>query len=144
MLQQIYPQVQHDFQYELNKDMTIAAAHYIPHEDAGQCQYIHGHTYFINITIAGDELGDSGFLVNFRRVKELVHNRFDHSVLNNDKALFNDEDGNFFPSTEVIARTVYEIIQAELDGLAHKPQCVQVFVRETPTSYVVYRPKKKA
>ncbi len=61
MIQQIYPQVIHPFRYELNKDMQIAAAHFIPHEAAGQCANMHGHTYFINITVAGDELDDSGF-----------------------------------------------------------------------------------
>lgn len=144
MLQQIYPQVQHDYQYELNKDMHISAAHYIPNEQAGKCRNVHGHTYFINITIAGDQLDESGFLVNFARVKELVHNRFDHKIMNDAKDLFNEEDPNFFPTTEVVARTIWEIIQADLEQLPHNPQCIQVFVRETPTSYVVFRPKKKA
>jgi 6-pyruvoyltetrahydropterin/6-carboxytetrahydropterin synthase len=143
MLQQIYPQVQHEFQYELNKDMQLAAAHYIPHEEAGKCRNVHGHTYFINVTIAGDELDDSGFLVNFGRIKELIHNRFDHTLMNDAKDLFNEEDSNFFPTTEVVARTIYEIIQADLEQRPNKPQCVQVFVRETPTSYVVFKPKKK-
>ncbi|MDT4002899.1 6-carboxytetrahydropterin synthase QueD, partial [Staphylococcus aureus] len=25
----------------------------------------------------------------------------------------------------------------------HQPKCIQVFVRETPTSYVVFRPKEQ-
>ena len=29
----------------------------------------HGHTYFVNITIAGDELDHNGFLVNFADLK---------------------------------------------------------------------------
>jgi 6-pyruvoyltetrahydropterin/6-carboxytetrahydropterin synthase len=28
-----------------------------------------------------------------------------------------------------------------LKTLPHQPRCLQVVVRETPTSYVVYRPK---
>ncbi|MDT2047583.1 MULTISPECIES: 6-carboxytetrahydropterin synthase QueD [Bacillaceae] len=142
MLQQIYPQVVHPYSYELNKDMNFAAAHFVPHESAGKCQQVHGHTYFVNLTIAGDELDSSGFLVNFATLKKIVSGQFDHTLLNDHKHLFNEEDANDFPTSEVIARKIYELVQAHLDALENKPVCVQVFVRETPTSYVVYRPKK--
>ncbi|WP_243291701.1 6-carboxytetrahydropterin synthase QueD [Bacillus sp. FJAT-47783] len=142
MLQQIYPQVQHDYLYELNKDMQFAAAHFIPSEAAGNCQNTHGHTYFVNVTIAGDELDDAGFLVNFSVLKKLIHGQFDHTVLN-EHPYFSNTNSNQFPTTEVVARTIFEMIQHELDELPNKPKCVQVFVRETPTSYVVYRPKKE-
>ncbi|CAM3961888.1 6-pyruvoyl trahydropterin synthase family protein [Alicyclobacillus pomorum] len=141
MLQQFYPQVQHDFRYELNKDMHLSTAHYIPDEGAGVCQRVHGHTYFINVTVAGDELDSSGFLINFKLLKELVHERWDHRLLNDDP-LFSATDGNHFPTTEVVARKVWEIVQEVLDSKPNKPVCVQVVVRETPTSYVVFRPKK--
>ena len=141
MMQQIYPVVSHNFAFELNKDFHFAAAHYIPSTDAGKCQHTHGHTYFSNITIVGDTLDQSGFLVNFKTIKDLIHGRFDHSVLNQDEA-FSDKDPTYFPTTEVVARTIYEIIQTYLDTLENKPKCIQVFLRETPTSYCIYRPKE--
>ncbi len=136
MIQQFYPQVQHSYRYELNKDMHLAAAHFIPHEQAGKCQHLHGHTYFINVTIGGDELNELGFLVDFKRIKDLVHRRYDHTNLNE-----HDEFSRLFPTTERVAEQIWKTIQAELQRLAHKPNCLQVVVRETPTSYVVYRPK---
>ncbi|SFE27242.1 6-pyruvoyltetrahydropterin/6-carboxytetrahydropterin synthase [Paenibacillus catalpae] len=142
MIQQIYPSVQHPFQYELNKDMQFAAAHSIPSEEAGHCARVHGHTYFANVTIAGDELDSSGFLVNFAAIKKLIHNRFDHTYLNDHQDVFDNNDPNRFPTTEVVARTIYEIVQAYLDETSNKATCVQVFLRETPTSYCIYRPKK--
>lgn len=69
LLSQIYPQAQHPYSFELNKDMHISAAHFIPRESAGACSRVHGHTYTVNITVAGDELDDSGFLVNFSVLK---------------------------------------------------------------------------
>ncbi|GLX69429.1 6-carboxytetrahydropterin synthase QueD [Paenibacillus glycanilyticus] len=144
MIQQIYPSVQHPFQYELNKDMQFAAAHSIPSEEAGHCARVHGHTYFANVTIAGDELDTSGFLVNFAAVKKLIHNRFDHTYLNDHVDVFDNNDPNRFPTTEVVARTIYEIVQSFLDETPNKATCVQVFLRETPTSYCIYRPKKVA
>jgi len=140
MIQQIYPQTTHPFQYELNKDMHFSAAHYVPSESAGECRKLHGHTYFVNVTIAGDELDESGFLVNFSLVKELIHKRFDHSSLNEHTELFNDEDPSRFPTTENVARVIYEITQEYLDRASNKAHCVQIFLRETPTSYVVFRP----
>ncbi|TDL34904.1 6-carboxytetrahydropterin synthase QueD [Jeotgalibacillus sp. S-D1] len=140
MIQQIYPAPTHEYSYELNKDFHFAAAHSIPDDEAGKCRYVHGHTYYANITVAGDELNSSGFLVNFKTIKELLHDRFDHGVLNDDER-FSHEESNRFPTTEVVARVMYEIIQEHLDLTANKPTCLQIFLRETPTSYVIYRPK---
>lgn len=140
MIQQIYPSVAHSFRYELNKDMQFAAAHYVPSESAGACSRVHGHTYFVNVTVVGDELDESGFLVNFSTIKKLIHDRFDHSILNDHSSLFSDDDPNRFPTTENVARTIYELMRDYLADTVNKPQCVQIFLRETPTSYVIYRP----
>ncbi|HLG27225.1 MAG TPA: 6-carboxytetrahydropterin synthase QueD [Paenisporosarcina sp.] len=136
MIQQFYPQTPHSFRFELNKDMHLSAAHFIPHDDAGNCQYMHGHTYFINITIAGDQLDEMGFLIDFKVIKSLVHKRYDHTVLND-----HPEFKQKFPTTEQVAHEIWVTIDNKLKTLSHQPRCLQVLVRETPTSYVVYRPK---
>ena len=144
MLQQVYPAAQHNYCYELNKDFQFAAAHFVPADEAGKCRQLHGHTYYANVTVAGDELDTAGFLVNFAIIKQLIHDRFDHTLLNDDKESFSDVNPERFPTTEVVARTICEIVQRYLDGTANRPQCVQVYLRETPTSYCIYRPKRKA
>lgn len=136
MIQQFYPQTPHSFRYELNKDMHLSAAHFIPHDGAGNCQYMHGHTYFINITIAGDQLDDMGFLIDFKEIKTLVHKKYDHTVLND-----HPEFKQKFPTTEQVAEEIWITIHNRLKTLSHNPKCLQVLVRETPTSYVLYRPK---
>lgn len=136
-MQQIYPIVTHPYQFELNKDFNFSAAHYIPFEEAGKCIRTHGHTYYVNLTIAGNTLDKCGFLVNFRDLKKLVHEQFDHYLLN-DLPAFKDKS----PSTEIVAQTIYHIIQKELNQRENQPKCVQVYLRETPSSYVVYRPKE--
>lgn len=140
MIQQIYPSVAHPFRYELNKDLQFAAAHYVPSERAGKCSRVHGHTYFVNVTIAGNQLDETGFLADFSALKKIIHDRFDHSLLNEHAEFFDNEDADRFPTTEIVARTICDLIQAYLDQTENKPVCVQVFVRETPTSYVLYRP----
>ncbi len=39
--------------------------------------------YFVNLTIVGDKLDDTGFLVNFSHLKKMIHGKFDHQLLNN-------------------------------------------------------------
>lgn len=137
MMQQFYPQVQHSYRFELNKDMHFSAAHFIPHEEAGKCQKMHGHTYHINVTIGGNELDSLGFLIDFKHLKNLIHKKYDHSVLN-DHPEFKDH----FPTTERLAEQIWTSIQEILRTKANQPSCLQVIVRETPTSYVIYRAER--
>lgn len=145
-MQQFYPQPPgHDFQYELHKDMNFAAAHFIPNGKAGKCHTMHGHTYWVDVTIAGDELNDIGMLVNFADVKDLIHGRYDHNVLNSFPEYTGDHtEPHLMPTTEVVAQNIYEIVENHLHKeTTNKPTCLQVLVRETPTSYVLYRPTKE-
>ncbi|QAY65217.1 6-carboxytetrahydropterin synthase QueD [Paenibacillus protaetiae] len=141
MIQQIYPCVPHHYRYELNKDFQFAAAHYIPDEAAGKCARLHGHTYFANVTVGGDQLDETGFLVNFSEIKKLIHDRFDHTSLNEHTDLFHERSAESYPTTENVARIMAELVQQYLDNKGNGAECLQIFLRETPTSYVVYRPK---
>jgi len=138
MIQQYYPQPQHAYRFELNKDMHFSAAHFIPHDDAGKCKMMHGHTYTINVTIGGNELDSLGFLIDFKQLKNLIHKKYDHTVLN-DHPEFKEN----FPTTERLAEQLWISIQDELRTRENKPVCLQVIVRETPTSYVAYRPTQE-
>lgn len=138
-----YPQPpQHNYQFELNRDMDFSAAHYVPNQLAGVCANVHGHTYFVNLTIAGNELDETGFLVNFSTLKKIVHGRYDHTLLNDHKEFDVEFNGNphKYPTTEVVARRIWYIVQQFLSQKPNKPVCLQVFLRETPTSYVLFRP----
>lgn len=139
MMQQFYPQVHHSYRFELNKDMHFSAAHFIPDEDAGKCQRMHGHTYHINITIGGNELDSTGFLIDFKQLKNLIHDKYDHSILND-----HPEFQKYYPTTERLAEQIGKSIQDVLRTRNNRPVCLQVIVRETPTSYVVYRPVQEA
>lgn len=136
-MQQLYPQVNHNYAFELNKDINFSAAHFIPNEKAGVCSRVHGHTYFANVTIGGNELDETGFLVNFRDIKSIINDTFDHRLMNDLEAFQGTP-----PSTESVAKLIFEKIEAHLDTLSHGPKVLQVYLRETPTSYVLYRGKR--
>nr|WP_237605534.1 MULTISPECIES: 6-carboxytetrahydropterin synthase QueD [Salinicoccus] len=133
----MYQTPAHDYQYELNKDLNFSAAHYVPDERAGKCSRVHGHTYFVNITIAGDELDDLGFLVNFSSLKSLISDAFDHTLLNEHER-FKERP----PTSETLAETIYDMVETFIAGLDNRPVCLQIYLQETPTSYVIYRPKE--
>ncbi|MBO1914911.1 6-carboxytetrahydropterin synthase QueD, partial [Microvirga sp. 3-52] len=97
------------YRFELNKDMHFSAAHFIPNEDAGKCQMMHGHTYYINVTIGGNKLDSSGFLIDFKIIKDLIHKKYDHSVLND-----HPEFQTNFPTTERLAEQISQSIQIVL------------------------------
>lgn len=137
MMQQLYPQVNHNYAFELNKDINFSAAHFIPNEKAGVCSRVHGHTYFANVTIGGNELDEMGFLVNFRDIKSIINDTFDHRLMNDLHAFENTP-----PSTESVAKLIFEKIEAHLNTLPHEPKVLLVYLRETPTSYVLYRGKR--
>ncbi|MDJ1111158.1 6-pyruvoyl tetrahydropterin synthase family protein [Macrococcus sp. S115] len=137
MMQQLYPQVNHNYAFEMNKDINFSAAHFIPNEKAGVCSRVHGHTYFANVTIGGNELDEMGFLVNFRDIKSIINDTFDHRLMNDLEAFQGTP-----PSTESVAKLIFEKIEAHLDTLSHGPKVLQVYLRETPTSYVLYRGKR--
>ncbi|UJS28365.1 6-pyruvoyl tetrahydropterin synthase family protein [Macrococcoides canis] len=137
MMQQLYPQVDHNYAFELNKDINFSAAHFIPNEQAGVCSRVHGHTYFANVTIGGDALDAMGFLVNFRDIKSIISDTFDHRLINE-----LPEFQHTPPSTELVAKLIYDKIDAHLNTLEHGPKVLQVYLRETPTSYVLYRGKR--
>jgi 6-pyruvoyltetrahydropterin/6-carboxytetrahydropterin synthase len=143
-LHQYYPSTAHNYPYELNKDFVFSAAHFVPHEGAGGCSRVHGHNYTVNLTIVGDSLDEMGFLANFSELKKLVHKRYDHTLMNDHKEYTHDfnHSPDYFPTTEVVAENIYRIVQKYLYEKENRPQCIQVIVRETDTSYVVYRPTR--
>jgi len=137
-----YPlHMNYNARYQLNNEITFSAAHFIPTESAGKCARIHGHNYVVNITIVGNQLNENGFLVDFKTIKQLIHDRFDHTLLNDHEEFKTEHSNSFMPSSERVAEVIWNIIQKYLSTLQNKPTCVQVLLRETPTSYVIFRPQ---
>lgn len=98
--------------YELKIVTHFAAAHQL-REYEGGCERLHGHNWSIEVFVEGDTLGDDGLLVDFRVVKDAtqrVLDVLDHRFLN-DLDPFRTEN----PSSENIARYIFERLAAELD-----------------------------
>ena len=120
--------------YELAVRDHFDAAHALPGYD-GPCQYLHGHTWDVEVVVAGGMLDEVGMLYDFKDAKRDLHGvleNFDHRCLN-DVPPFDEIN----PTAEHLARVVF--YELEKTFPAHI-SLMEVAVWESPAAKVVYRP----
>ena len=82
----------------IHANLRFSAAHMIPEHES--CGVIHGHSYIVDVVVEGNRSGEFGFVVDFKKVKEIVRSlckKMDHRVLiplKNPKIDFKDIEGN--------------------------------------------------
>ncbi len=103
------------------------ASHLLPRHP-GKCRNLHGHTYFLEVWCEGAVDPDSGLVVDFGTVKEVVGERvlalLDHSHLN-------DRLEN--PTAEHLAEWIWQRLEGSPLPLA------EIRLYETPSCFVVRR-----
>ena len=123
--------------YRVSKRMEISAMHQLDLNYVSPCQNPHGHNWYITVEIEGSKLDKNGMLLDFTRIKELVHSKMDHKNLND---IF-----KFNPTAENIAFWVGEQIN---DYLREKEGslfvwCRKVRVEETKGNYAEWEAEIK-
>lgn len=120
--------------YELTVKDHFDAAHALPGYD-GPCRFLHGHTWDIEATLAGQHLDDVGMLYDFKAIKRDLHailENFDHRCIN-EVAPFDVIN----PTAEHMARVIFY----ELEKTLPAPISLkEVAVWESPIARVAYRP----
>lgn len=115
---------------EIYKEFTFEAAHRLPHVPHGhKCARLHGHSFRVRVSVRGGLDARLGWVMDFGDLKTAfrpVHEALDHRYLNEIPGLEN-------PTSEVLARWIWDRLKPTLPGLA------KVAVRETCTSGCVYR-----
>ena len=99
--------------YELTLQTVFAAAHRLRHYK-GKCENLHGHNWRVEVRVAGEELDETGLLLDFGELKALVEEvvgRLDHSYLNELEPF---QQAN--PTTECISRHIAEELAGRLPG----------------------------
>ncbi|MCA9281391.1 MAG: 6-carboxytetrahydropterin synthase QueD [Phycisphaeraceae bacterium] len=114
----------------LVKSFDFEAAHWLPCFPEGhKCRRMHGHSFKVDVIVEGEVPQDKGYLVDYGDIKsavEPIKQRLDHFVLN-------EIDGLENPTSEMIAKWVFDRLKRELPILA------EVVVHETCTSRCHYR-----
>ncbi|WP_266180229.1 6-carboxytetrahydropterin synthase QueD [Dyella humicola] len=107
------------------KVFHIEAAHRLPNVPLGhKCARLHGHSFRIEIHVAGEPDPSLGWVMDFADVKTAfapLYDQLDHHYLNDIEGLEN-------PTSEMLARWIFTRLEPRLPGLD------KVVVHETCTS----------
>ena len=101
----------------------------------GKCEKLHGHRFQVVVCVAAEELNEIGLAYDFTALKRILNervvSRLDHANLN-ETPPFNEVN----PSSENVARFVYEEMKEALAGVGAQLKWVQVW--ESPDAWVTY------
>lgn len=118
----------------VTKQFKFEACHNLPHYE-GACHNLHGHSYKLDVTVAGKIIKDEnnpkcGMIIDFKDIKKIVKEnvvaKYDHSYLN-----------EFFPNptAEIMVATIARDIHCNLPEGVY---LVSVKLWETDSSYAEY------
>lgn len=115
---------------EIFKEFSIEAAHWLPNVPEGhKCRRLHGHSFHIEIRVAGDLDPQLGWVMDFADLKaafQTIEDQLDHRCLNDIAGLEN-------PTSENLARWIWQRLKPTM------PLLSKVAVRETCTSGCIYQ-----
>ena len=114
---------------EIFKEFTFEAAHRLPFvPDGHKCSRLHGHSFRCELHVRGDVDPKLGWIVDFADIKRA----FEPFLAQLDHHFLNEVEGLANPTSEVLARWIFDRVRPSLPGLC------RVVVRETCTSGCVY------
>ena len=96
----------------------------------------HGHNYVVEVSLAGEPDPVTGMVLDLKELKEILNQQvvapYDHRFLNCEVPPFD----RIVPTTENIARDIWQRLEPHLSGPTGKLHAVRVY--ETPDLYVDY------
>ena len=122
--------------FEVSVEQTFAAGHALRNYK-GRCENVHGHNFRVQAVIEGERLDDTGLLVDFIDVKNLMGKiiaRLDHVFLN-DIPPFDVKN----PSAENIAEYFHQEMSSGLTSSV-PIRIREIKVWETDIQSATYRP----
>jgi 6-pyruvoyltetrahydropterin/6-carboxytetrahydropterin synthase len=122
--------------FEVTVEAGFSSGHYLRNYQ-GKCENPHGHNYKIFVTLIGEQLDETGLLLDFKLLKNLLRpvvDYLDHQMINDLKPF--DE---LNPSAENLARYFYQQTAQQLsDMTGGRVRVKDSTVYETDTSFARY------
>ncbi|MBB5056156.1 6-pyruvoyltetrahydropterin/6-carboxytetrahydropterin synthase [Granulicella aggregans] len=122
--------------FEVTVEAGFSSGHYLRNYQ-GKCENPHGHNYKIFVTLIGEELDETGLLLDFKLLKHLLRpvvDYLDHQMINELKPF--DE---LNPSAENLARYFYQQTAQQLsDMTAGRVRVKDATIYETDSSFARY------
>lgn len=125
--------------YHLHIKSKFSAAHRLCGYD-GECANLHGHTWAVEVSLAGQQLDSVGMLIDFKVLKGMlkeVIKDMDHSFLN-ELPYFNQPDRLINPTAENLSKYIYQRIKTTLSEITNQLRLTGVTVWESPDAWVTY------
>ena len=98
----------------------------------------HGHNYDLIVTVKGDPDPETGFVVDLKRLSDLIRNevteKLDHKNLNLDVDFMKGK----MASTENLVMEIWKILNPKIKEIAPKATLHSIRLFETPRNYVEY------
>ena len=117
--------------YFVSKRMEIAGAHNLKLPYKSKCQNIHGHNWIVTVYIKSEEVSDFGMVMDFTHIKRYIHDKLDHSYINEVLPDIN-------PTAENMARWILETVNSIQENKAEKAHCYKVTVQESEGNIAAY------
>lgn len=121
--------------YEISVEGWFSAAHRLT-DYRGKCERLHGHNWKVEVNLGRKSLDKAGMVMDFSKVKEVLEEvlgELDHQFLN-ELSYFEGKN----PSSENIARWIYEGMERKLEG--KEVRLLRVRVWESEKSSASYYP----
>ncbi len=130
--------------YRVKKTFEVAVSHHLDLPYESPCQRDHGHNLLITVYCYcdNDGLDEQGMIIDFTKIKEIVHGQLDHRCLNDIEGLgYEMKEPQFDPSIQ------YEKKRIELNPTAERiakwifmqlPDCYRVDVQESVGNVATY------
>jgi 6-pyruvoyltetrahydropterin/6-carboxytetrahydropterin synthase len=109
----------------VTKIVKFETAHQLKQCYSEECKQIHGHSYKLECTFEGEIHPETGMVMDFKRIKEILQpivDRYDHSFLT-----FESYGKN--PTAENMAMDIFQVIRQQ------SPLLVKIRLWETDTGY---------
>ena len=111
---------------KIGRQFVFESAHRLNGEIYGRCGNLHGHRYELTIEVEG-EVNHFGWICDFAELDEIANGiikKFDHQNLN-----------DYFktPTVEIIAKNIFETLDAKLKSKTYKLS--RVLLYETADCY---------
>jgi len=151
-------------QVEITKEITFEAAHYLHNpkwnraknmevfrkcagyrkDNLDAIHYPHGHSYRLKVTVSGPVEKETGFVMDFRIMKEIlkreIYGRYDHRFINKEVEPFKSNP-NLQPTAENIALAIWKLLEPFLKK--EKVRLSEIVLWETPDNSAVLKTRGK-
>ena len=71
-----------EYKYSISKRMEIAGAHQLDLDYDSKCKNLHGHNWLVVVYCGANKLNHNGMIIDFKHIKNLIHDRLDHQNIN--------------------------------------------------------------